>query len=129
MSKSSFMTGFRFIVVLAMMIGCVSFLSHAPLLHNPEILRAIEQIRHASLADAVVDEDHVHDEGLQEERKPGHVHGHNPVNHSHVIIGSTVMLAQLGCAEGTALPGEPQQNIYSEPFFRLDRPPRHGFPT
>jgi hypothetical protein len=129
MSKSSLMTGFRLIVALAMMIGVVSFLSHTASLHNPEILQAIEQVRHASLADGAVDKDHVHDEGLEEERQPGHVHGHNPADHSHETMGSAVMLAELGCTKVTASRSEPHQNIYGEPFFRLDRPPRHVFPT
>jgi hypothetical protein len=119
------MTGFRLIVVLAMMIGGVSALSHTASLHNPAVLQAIEQVRHASL----VDKDHVNDEGLEEEREPGHIHGHNPADHSHETMGSAVVLAGLGCAKGTASQSEPHQNIYGEPFFRLDRPPRHGFST
>jgi hypothetical protein len=129
MPKSSLMTGFRLVVVLTMIIVGMPLLSHTALLHNPEIFQAIEQVRHASLADAAMDEDHVHDEGLQEECKPGHVHGHNPVDHSHETMGSAAVLAELGCAKGTASQSEPHQNIYGEPFFRLDRPPRHGFPT
>jgi hypothetical protein len=129
MSKSSLMTGFRFIVTFVMMIGIVSFLSHTASFHNPEILQAIEQVRHASLADGAVDKDHVHDEGLGKECQPDHVHDHNPANHSHEIMGFAVMPAELGCLKITASWSEPYQNIYGEPSFRLDRPPRHVFPT
>jgi hypothetical protein len=107
----------------------VSFLSHTTSLHSPEILQAIEQVRHASLADGALDKDHVHDEGLEKERQPGHVHDHNPANHSHEIMGFAVMLAKLGCTKLMVSWSEPYQNIYGEPFFRLDRPPRHVFPT
>ncbi|UEM21325.1 hypothetical protein JL100_000615 [Skermanella mucosa] len=129
MSKSSLMTDFRLVVVLTMIIGAVSLLSHTASLHNPELPQAVEQVLHSSLPIAAVDGDHVHDKGAQKERQPGHVHGHNSADHSHETIGSAIVLAEPGCAEGTASQSQPRQNIYGEPFFRLDRPPRHGFPS
>jgi hypothetical protein len=125
MSSSTLMTGFRLVVVLAMMIGGVPFVSHTASLHNPEILQAIERVRHASLVDGTVDGDHVHHDGLAEERQPGHSHA----DHSHEQTGFAVAFAEPGCAKGAASPSEPPRNIYSEPLFRFDRPPRHGFPT
>lgn len=126
MSKSSFMTGFRLGVVVTIIIGVVSLLSHTASLHNPGILQPIEQGRHSSLPNAAVDRNDVHGEGSRKECQPNHSQGHNSADHSHETMGSAVTLAALGCADEKTSRSEPHRNIYGEPFFRLDRPPRHG---
>lgn len=129
MSKSSLMTGLRFVVVLTMVVGVVSLLSHTASLHKLGIFQPIEEVRHSSLSNAAVDRHDVHGEGRQKECQANHDHGHNSADHSHETMGSAVILAALGCADEKTSRSEPHRSTYGEPFFRLDRPPRHGFPT
>lgn len=63
-------------------------LSLAPLplasAHDPLTLSAAEAARHAVLmAQDVAEHGHSHDDGAAQEQSPGHLHGHDPADHSH----------------------------------------------
>lgn len=69
------------------------------LAHNPAVLAASETERHAALGmTGIADPDHghSHDDADPEERRPGHVHGHDPTDHSHDTGQSGLAAPGLG---------------------------------
>ena len=133
-SNPSLLTRLRLVVALVAMLAVVAVSSHNAVLHHPGMLQTIEDARHASLAAEagehghVHDDDdgHVHDDGSDEEQKPGHVHGHNTADHSHVPMVSAVFPIAFGYAAGTAWESGPLQTINGGPSFPFERPPRPG---
>jgi hypothetical protein len=54
--------------------------------HCPDSLAAAEVARHAALAvDELSDHGHSHEDGEANEQGPGHLHGHDPADHSHQL--------------------------------------------
>ena len=57
-----------------------------PSVHAPAHSTALEDVRHAVLADVeAADHGHSHDDGEPYESKTGHAHGHDPADHSHQV--------------------------------------------
>jgi len=72
-------------VVVALMV-CASLFAVALLSsasHDPAAQASAQVERHAQLAMAQAEHGHIHASGVDEETSPGHVHGHNPLDHSH----------------------------------------------
>ena len=98
--------------------------------HCPDPLATAELVRHADLgAETVSDHGHSHEDGDSDERGPGHVHGHDPADHSHQLTftapASVPPLQVTG--QGWQLPG--QSALLGEPDSGLERPPRSVLPT
>lgn len=52
--------------------------------HDPLALSAAEAARHAALvAQDIAEHGHSHEDGDDHEQSPGHMHGHDPADHSH----------------------------------------------
>lgn len=51
--------------------------------HLPGQQAAAEKVKHAESAMKVHEHGHSHHDGEDHERNEGHVHGHNPADHSH----------------------------------------------
>jgi hypothetical protein len=52
--------------------------------HDPLALSAAEAARHAALvAQEIAEHGHSHEDGDDHEQSPGHMHGHDPADHSH----------------------------------------------
>jgi hypothetical protein len=111
---------------LAIMISfamlCASL--NAALAHLPNRLAHAELDRHAQLQMEIAEHGHSHDDGWDEERHPGHHHGHDAADHSHDVPNVPA---------GVVIPGRmalrdwrdgPPRNINPDPAFRLKRPPR-----
>ena len=83
-SRTALRTAFRKLAVTAMAAG----LALAPLplasAHDPLALAAAESARHAALvAQEIAEHGHSHDDGEAHEQSGGHMHGHDPADHSH----------------------------------------------
>tara|TARA_R110002110_G_scaffold757_3_gene2892 strand:- start:6275 stop:6700 length:426 start_codon:yes stop_codon:yes gene_type:complete len=59
-------------------------------------LAMTEETRHDILSPASEEHGHVHEGGESEERLPGHVHGHNPLDHSHETPSVMAVLSIFG---------------------------------
>jgi len=78
--RHSFLRAVIALVVCASLFA-VALLSSAS--HDPVAQASAQAERHAQLAVAQVEHGHIHASGMDEEASPGHVHGHNPLDHSH----------------------------------------------
>lgn len=92
--------------------------------HNPAVLVAAESERHAEIERQLAEHGHSHEDGVGDESQPGHVHGHDPADHSHDTAGQAAPLAAIAppawrvslVATGLVTPAGMN--------FHLERPPR-----
>ena len=54
--------------------------------HDPVSLAAAEMARHAVLQAEIAEHGHAHDDGHEHEQSSGHMHGHDPADHSHQSV-------------------------------------------
>ena len=93
--------------------------------HAPSATLAAEAERHAELKQQSAAHGHIHDDGDDGERVRGHVHGHNPADHSH---DTPIGVAQSGVDIPLVQQGWPPQagpilsGRNSDP---MDRPPEY----
>lgn len=118
------MASLRIIIAIAVMLGIALPPAGQSPSHDPASAAVAEAVRHAELAAQIEAHGHAHDDGVGEEQKPGHSHGHNPGDHSHetpnvppggMIIACSVVRDWTATRASVQLPGEQS---------RLDRPPR-----
>lgn len=69
------------VLAMAVLLANVAMLSA----HMPNRLSEAEQQRHQQLQIEIAEHGHSHDDGLEDERHPGHHHGHDAADHSHDI--------------------------------------------
>ncbi len=69
------------VIAMAVLLANVAMLSA----HMPNRLSEAEQQRHQQLQIEIAEHGHSHDHGLEDERHPGHHHGHDAADHSHDI--------------------------------------------
>ena len=109
------------VIAFAMMFGFLRPFGYSAS-HDPSSFAAVSVERHDVTAGQI--EDHGHDDGVADKQSPGHVHAHNPADHSHETASTLAVFE----------PAFPQVHrswlIYPPTFadpdatFRLDRPPR-----
>ena len=76
----------QMILALFLTVALLGLPAFVPSLHAPTHSAALEDARHAVLADVEASEHgHSHDDGEPYESKPGHAHGHDPADHSHQV--------------------------------------------
>jgi hypothetical protein len=116
----------RFAIALVLAIALVCAPRLNAIAHDPAVLAALEAERHAALgtSDRGNDHGHSHDDADPAERKPGHVHGHDPFDHSHDTGQPGLFAPGLGM-----YPRAPPQPVPSTVHDdglkdRLERPPR-----
>ncbi len=73
----------KIVIAFAMTCSVAASVSAKTAAHDFSRLAAAEAERHAVLDAHHLQSDHVHEDGEREEQRPGHIHGHNPVDHSH----------------------------------------------
>lgn len=88
-------------------------------------LSLTEATHHSQLnAVVILNDHHTHDDGEEYERQTGHIHGHDPADHSHlaVFLGNAVSEYHAKDAEKpyAAVSGV----INLETRFGIDRPPK-----
>lgn len=95
--------------------------------HDPLTLLAAEADRHAELvAEEVAEHGHSHDDGEAHEQSAGHLHGHDPADHSH----QAVFLA--GTSTNWGLPASRHWSSFvgdlPDPAtgFGIERPPKQA---
>ena len=117
--------GIRPAIALAVAVSLLLFPPGSPSRHDPPAFAQAEVARHLLLGSAVCeDHDHVHDDGSPEERRPGHKHGHNAADHSHVSASPAVFLAMLSHPKTRQWQPHGLLSVHRAPTFRLERPPR-----
>lgn len=95
--------------------------------HDPFALAAAEKQRHAELSAEISHHGHSHDFGHEEEKRAGHLHGHNSVDHSHETqnLPPEVLIAVAHIPRiWRPAPSPSKSPEYS---FLLKRPPKLGF--
>lgn len=93
--------------------------------HNSAVLAQAEIERHLALVETDHHGGHTHEDGDDQEQRPGHLHGHNAADHSHDTAGriaddctpaSVSIIRQLVVTL--------QSYVDPDYSFRLERPPR-----
>lgn len=117
----------RILAALLLALGMLSAPAGPSASHDPVALATAEAERHAEMQAGVADHGHVHDDGDDSERSPGHAHGHDPADHSHDKAGAPPVYG----------PGEPTLRSARHVTFQsagqaslsatLRRPPRPSF--
>lgn len=119
------MTGLRRWIV-ALIAGGLAF---APLplgsFHDALALSTAEIARHSALAmQDTAEHGHTHEEGESQEQAPGHLHGHDPVDHSHQFAFFVSGDGDWGLPapqRWALFVGDPPDPAFA---FSIDRPPK-----
>jgi hypothetical protein len=124
-SRTALRTAFRKLAVTAMAAG----LALAPLpldsAHDPLSHVAAETARHAALvAQEIAEHGHSHDDGEAHEQSGGHMHGHDPADHSHQFAFFAGSASQWGLPAPQRWPASRSGPPDSAKGFGIDRPPK-----
>ena len=114
----------RLVIALALVLAFLLSSAGTSISHDPLFLAAKEAQRHAVLAAGSTDQGHVHDNGLDGERAPGHAHGHDPTDHSHDSPSPAAGATSIPRPIGRDWPLTRPAIADPGPGSRLDRPPR-----
>lgn len=117
---------FRFIAVLLTVAqaGAVALgVGHA---HVRCTAAAVEESRHAELAPTAGDHGHTHDDGEDDERIPGHVHGKNVVDHTHETPSVVFAFGVPAPAPYRSWTPGAERTAQARPPDTIDRPPKRA---
>lgn len=120
-------SAFRLVVAFAMAFGLLLSSAGRSASHDPIALAAAEAVRHAELAVEIADHGHVHDDGSEGEKSPGHSHGHNPTDHSHETPNTLSVVTAPMIPVGSDWHAHPPVFADLGTSFRHERPPRSIF--
>ena len=128
-SWTALRTTFRNLAVRAM----AASLALAPLplasAHDPLSLAAAESARHAALvAQEIAEHGHSHDDGEAHEQSGGHMHGHDPADHSHQFAFFAGSASQWGLPAPQRWPSSRSGPPDPATGFGIDRPPKRMMP-
>jgi hypothetical protein len=114
--------------MMAMAIMAALILAPLPIAsaHDPVALAAAEMTRYAALQAEIAEHGHAHDDGEGQEQSSGHMHGHDPADHSH----QTVYITGTASHE-SKLPAQDWPSSLSSvddpgTAFGIDRPPKRS---
>lgn len=113
----------HFVIAIAMTLSLFVVRASYSLSHDPFAILAAEKRAHAALGTSD-DHGHVHDEGDETERESGHVHGHDPADHSHETPGMVTKLTQALAPTGRAMFVPAFHRPSPAERWRLERPPK-----
>lgn len=91
--------------------------------HDPGAALTAESERHAVLNQQSLAHGHVHDDGENDERMAGHLHGHNPGDHSHDPPVSVAALNLNLHADARGWPHRVETVMNGRIGDSIDRPP------
>lgn len=117
-------TGFRAVVALMLVVSTWVFMASGFAAHNPGTLSRIQVERHATLKVQHADDGHVHKDGDLEEGASGHLHGHNPGDHSHETARAALTVAVVTVEAREALPAVSDRLAPESLASSLERPPK-----
>lgn len=93
--------------------------------HGSAAIVLVEEARHSALAAVSEEHGHSHEDGEPDEQVPGHLHDHNPFDHSHETPS---MASGFSVASPTVF----SERILGKAFLaqtgpseQIDRPPKH----
>jgi hypothetical protein len=87
----------RVFIIISIVFGLLASASIGSASHGPDLWTQSEAARHLKLATVDAHEvEHSHEDGEVVERMLGHMHGHDPADHSH----QTGFVAQADCDFG-----------------------------
>ena len=116
------------VIALAITVGALLSSAHVVAGHNTYAIAAAvaEANRHAELSAVTeaADHGHSHDDGETAEKKPGHVHGHNPADHIHEPFGLTTASTQKQPAFAVRVIRPPSDVLERDIKNSFKRPPR-----
>jgi hypothetical protein len=92
--------------------------------HDARALAEAQLKRHAELTMQLSTHGHVHDDGMEDERSFGHLHGHNGSDHTHETPSAAALAIVDYASKGTDWSMNDRVPHIPRPQFRLDRPPR-----
>jgi hypothetical protein len=115
---------FRLALAVAMTLGLLLSPVGNSASHNPAALAAAEVERHTELEAHLAQHGHVHEDGSEDEQCPGHLHGHNPADHSHESPDTLSAVNAPPCPFGPAWQACPATVADLGMTFRFERPPR-----
>lgn len=127
MSSWAHSAAFRIAIAAVMTLGMLLSAMGGAISHNPAALAANQAARHAELAVQLADHGHVHDDGMDDEQSPGHLHGHNPADHSHETPNTLADLKAPAPPIGRAWHPHPPVFVDPDATFPFERPPRPTF--
>ena len=118
---------FRKLAVTTLAVG----LALAPLplafAHNPLSGAAAESARHpALLAQEIAEHGHSHDDGEAHEQSGGHLHGHDPADHSHQFAFFAGSASQWGLPAPERWPSSRSGPPDPATGSGIDRPPKQA---
>jgi hypothetical protein len=92
--------------------------------HDPVDLAVAENVRHVALAEEFTEHGHDHDDGTTEEQLPGHMHGHDPADHSHQLAHLPVASGHSALTLDRSWLAHMRDLPDLETAFGIDRPPK-----
>jgi hypothetical protein len=113
-----------FVIILSMMLQAAATFWGVTHAHGGAAMAQAEEARHSVLTAVSEDHGHSHEDGESDERKPGHLHDHNPFDHSHETPS---MSSGLGVTSPTVFSERIQGNAFlahTGPPEQIDRPPK-----
>ena len=95
--------------------------------HDPLELSAAEAARHAALvAQEIAEHGHSHDDGEAHEQSGGHMHGHDPADHSHQFAFFAGSASQWGLPAPQRWPSSRSGPPDPATGSGIDRPPKQA---
>lgn len=95
-------------------------------LHDPLDATLAEDLRHAALDAEAIEEQHghTHEDGTEEEQTAGHMHGHDPADHSHNFAHLSSSANHWSTDGATGWPKSLSDLVQSSTTFGIERPPK-----
>lgn len=115
-------------LAVALLVFCL-VLAPLPLAsaHDPLALSGAEAERHAAMmAQEIAEHGHSHDDGDPHEPEAGHLHGHDPADHSHQIGFFGVSSSQLALPALQRWPSVQAEFPDPATGFGIERPPKQA---
>lgn len=93
--------------------------------HDPVALAAAEMERHATLQAEIAEHGHAHDDGHEHEQSSGHMHGHDPADHSHQSVFVPCSASHWSLPPAQCWPSMVSEIRDPATGSGIDRPPKH----
>lgn len=119
----------RFVIAVAVGVGMALLPVGNPASVAVMDMMEAETACHAERQLELSDHGHAHDAEMDDEQKVGHLHGHDPADHSHETPHTLTPLKSGAPAIGRDWFAHASAITDPGMVFRLDRPPRTAFVT
>lgn len=124
MSLRAISAACRLVIVFSTMLGLLLPPASASPSHDSAALMIAEAQHHVGPTEDLTGKGHVHQDGNWEEQLPGHVHGHNPFDHSHETSATAAQVTSSMRASRSDWLPIASACAHCSLGSRLDRPPK-----